>query len=153
MPDAVEDLDQELRAECADPTTVYSAPSLFVLAYIEGELAGCAGLKRTDDDTAELTRLYVRPQFRGLGGELTKHVISKARETGASTIVLSVLHNRSRALNLYTNLGFQVASNPTTRGAFVQMSLSLGATASSGTSSRTIVDADSSMSFIGRPGG
>ncbi|GAC1488612.1 MAG: hypothetical protein NVS1B9_09010 [Solirubrobacteraceae bacterium] len=39
----------------------------FVVAYLAGEPAGCAGFKRLDASRAELKRMYVAPQARGHG--------------------------------------------------------------------------------------
>jgi carbonic anhydrase len=47
---------------------LFTPPSgLFVLAFVDDALAGCAGLLVLHGHTAEVKRVYVRPAHRGLG--------------------------------------------------------------------------------------
>ena len=59
---------QHYDAEVADLTKKYGMPGgrLYV-AWCDGQPAGCIALRRLDDTTCELKRLYVRPAFRGRG--------------------------------------------------------------------------------------
>ncbi|MQY20204.1 GNAT family N-acetyltransferase [Nocardia macrotermitis] len=126
VPLEVDDLDDELRHECLQPAAVYRAPSMFVLAYDSGELIGCAGLRTIEPCTAELTRLYVRKAHRGgRGAELADYIIDQARESGASSIVLSVLSNRTHARKLYANLGFRELPTTAAGDDFVDMCMAL----------------------------
>jgi putative acetyltransferase len=40
---------------------------VLLIAQINGETAGCVALRRLDDQTGEMKRLYVRPAFRSWG--------------------------------------------------------------------------------------
>ena len=75
-----------------------------------GEAAlGCAALHGLTPDTAELKRMYVRPEARGRGvaRRLTEHVIAKAAERGYARLRLGTLTSAHAAQRLYTSLGFR----------------------------------------------
>lgn len=78
------------------------------LVYVDGELAGCVGMKPSDDSHAELKRLFLRPAFRGrnLGETLTRRIMDDAREEGYRYLRLDTLPGLKSALKLYRRLGF-----------------------------------------------
>lgn len=78
------------------------------LAYYEGALAGCIGLRKIDALNCEMKRLYVRPQFRGkhIGDYLVKHIIKEARETGYAYMLLDTLPFLENAIYMYKKYGF-----------------------------------------------
>ena len=78
------------------------------LAYYDGALAGCIGLRKIDNDNCELKRLYVKPQFRGkkIAGFLVKHIIAEAKEIGYKHILLDTLPFLETAINMYKKYGF-----------------------------------------------
>lgn len=80
------------------------------LAWQDGELAGCVGMKKLDDKTGELKRLYVRPSFRGqhLGRELVERIIEDARSLGYSRLMLDTMPELVSARRMYENMGFRV---------------------------------------------
>ena len=80
------------------------------LAWYDGELAGCVGMKKLDDKTGELKRLYVRPAFRGqhLGRKLVERIIEDARSLGYSRLMLDTMPELVSARQMYENMGFQV---------------------------------------------
>src|SRR5262249_11081928 len=67
----------------------YSPPrGRLLLAQIDGQPAGCAGLHAFKGDIGEIKRLYVKPEFRGhgLGRKLTDQVIAEAKKIGYSRL-------------------------------------------------------------------
>jgi ribosomal protein S18 acetylase RimI-like enzyme len=91
----------------------YAAPrGTLLLAWVDGELAGCCALRPLDEvdvvNAAEMKRLYVRPAFRrfGLGRLLAEAVLDAARQKGYSSVLLDTLDDMEAARALYEELGF-----------------------------------------------
>lgn len=82
--------------------------ALFV-AQVDGIAAGCVALKRLDDRTGEMKRLYVRPNFRGLGlaTRLIEAIVLAARDAGYRELKLDTLPSMESAQRLYRALGFR----------------------------------------------
>lgn len=78
------------------------------LAYCDGALAGCVGLRRLDGQGCEMKRLYVRPAFRGkkLGALLVERIIADAREIGYAHMLLDTLPFLKSAIQMYKKFGF-----------------------------------------------
>lgn len=78
------------------------------IAFYNGELAGCIGLRKIDEQNCEMKRLYVRPAFRGkhIGSKLVQQIIKDAKEIGYSHILLDTLPFLKSALHLYQTYGF-----------------------------------------------
>ena len=92
---------------------LYAAPrGTLLLAWVEGELAGCCALRPIEDvdvaNAAEMKRLYVRPAFRrfGLCRLLAEAVLDAARQMGYSSVLLDTLDDMEAARALYEELGF-----------------------------------------------
>lgn len=66
-------------------------------------------VKMVRPDTAEIKRLYVRPEGRGqgLGRRLTLMALDAARELGAGRVVLDTGQWLTPAIALYRSLGFE----------------------------------------------
>src|SRR5258707_5479185 len=88
------------------------------LARIEGELAGCAGLRKLsrpeelepeDVQCAEIKRMYVRERFRGRGvaARLLEAVENFARDQGYARIYLDTASGMVAAARLYERNGYQ----------------------------------------------
>ncbi len=104
---------QGFEEELAQLPGLYAAPrGTLLLAWVEGELAGCCALRPIDDvdvaNAAEMKRLYVRPAFRrfGLGRLLAEAVLDAARQMGYSSVLLDTLDDMEAARALYEELGF-----------------------------------------------
>ena len=105
---------QNFEAELASLPGEYSAPSgRFLLAYVDGALAGCGGLRGLPEadyaNACEMKRLYVRPAFRrfGLGRALAEALLDEARRAGYSVMLLDTLNDMESARGLYATLGFE----------------------------------------------
>lgn len=88
----------------------YVAPRGFLwIAWEDAEALGCLALHALAPDTAELKRMYVRPESRGRGlaRRLTEHAIAVAAGQGYSRLRLGTLPSMRAAQQLYGSLGFQ----------------------------------------------
>lgn len=88
----------------------YAPPSgSFLLAFINGQLAGCVALRKNMEKVCELKRLYVRKEFRAhkLGEMLVEEVIEEAKRLGYDRIRLDTLPTMKAAQKLYEKFGFQ----------------------------------------------
>lgn len=103
------DLPDEVDAALAEsPSDDLTAPTgLLLLAHLDGELAGCAGL-RWRPHRAELTRVYVRPAFRGRAGgaALLTAVEGWACTADADRIRLGTRDDLVEARALYARHGY-----------------------------------------------
>ena len=78
------------------------------LLYVDGKLAGCVGMKPSDETHAELKRLYVREEYRGkkLGVWLTERIMEDARKENYTWLRLDTLPGLKSAIHIYRKLGF-----------------------------------------------
>ncbi|MFF7946171.1 GNAT family N-acetyltransferase [Streptomyces griseorubiginosus] len=81
----------------------------FVVGRYEGEAAACGGLLMLDSERAELTRVYLRPAYRGKKGAglLLELLESEARLLGAARMVLNTRLDLVEARSLYVRHGYQ----------------------------------------------
>lgn len=99
------------------------------LAYYDGELAGCIGLRKIDGQNCEMKRLYVRSQFRGkrIGTQLIQRIIEDARQIGYSCMLLDTLTFLESAIHLYREYGFYETDSynesPMSTSIFMKMDL------------------------------
>lgn len=103
---------QDYEQEFAELPGKYAEPDGGVLlAVVEGRVVGCAALRRVEDGTCELKRVYVRPVARGmdLGRKLVEEMLRVAREAGYWRMCLDVLPEFVAAQRLYESLGFVTA--------------------------------------------
>lgn len=77
-------------------------------AFVGQRLAGSVALRRHDATSAEMKRLYLRPEFhgKGLGKLMAQHIIEDARHAGYTRILLDTLPSMKAAQGMYEKLGF-----------------------------------------------
>jgi GNAT superfamily N-acetyltransferase len=105
---------QDFEAELATLPGDYAPPhGLLLLAYVDGELAGCGAFRPLADadyaNACEMKRLFVRRAFRrfGLGRLLAQALMDQATQAGYSAMLLDTLDDMEAARGLYASLGFE----------------------------------------------
>ena len=108
----------------------YAPPKGALLLAQEGAaVLGCVAVRPLDAETAEMTRLYVRPvaRDRGLGRILATVAIEHSKNAGFRRIRLDTLPEMGRARALYESLGFRAIApyryNPISGTAFLELDL------------------------------
>jgi len=109
----------------------YASPTgrLF-LAFADEKIAGCIALRKIDDETCEMKRLFVREDFRGsgVGKKLIEKLIAEAQEIGYKQLLLDTLPDKMpKAVALYRIYGFRKIApyydNPHKETLFMKKSL------------------------------
>ncbi|MES2364178.1 MAG: GNAT family N-acetyltransferase [Pseudomonadota bacterium] len=105
---------QNFEAELNNLPTVYAEPrGALLLAFVDGQLAGCCAMRPQDSvdypNACEMKRLYVRKAFRrfGLGRQLAEAIMDAARVAGYHHLLLDTLNDMESARALYEDLGFE----------------------------------------------
>jgi putative acetyltransferase len=93
------------------------ARSVYFVAELHGQLIGGAGIYPSPglrEDTAELVKMYLRPEARGIG--LGRLLIQKcfdfAKEAGYKNIYLETMPELKQALKTYEKFGFEYLDGP-----------------------------------------
>lgn len=122
---------QNFDKELANLPGDYAPPEgRLLLAEYEGQLAGCVALHNLSNDTCEMKRLYLRPQFRGkgLGRALADRIISEARQIGYKHMRLDTVEPVMKdAVAMYRRLGFHeiapYCANPIAGALYMELEL------------------------------
>ena len=86
--------------ELQEIQTQYGLPlGGIILLKFEGEWIGCAGVRRDNENTAELKRMYVRPPYqgKGFGHELLTACLQLAKSLHYSKLRLDTLQTMKAA--------------------------------------------------------
>ncbi|KAA3512189.1 GNAT family N-acetyltransferase [Agrobacterium rosae] len=80
----------------------------FFVARNEGTIVGCCALVEAGDGTAEIKRMFVDPEARGLsiGKLMMQAVIARGQGLGLSAIRLETGISQPEAIGLYRKAGF-----------------------------------------------
>lgn len=85
--------------------------SAFVLAYLEGNAIGCGAFRKASSDTAEIKRVYARPNSQGIGSIVIAELEKRARDIGYTRLILETRRVNTNAVHFYTKLGYQEIEN------------------------------------------
>ena len=125
------DLDfQDFETELATLPGEYKPPmGALLLARQAGDVLGCVALRRLDDATCEMKRLYVRPDGRsaGVGRALAEAAITAGARAGYRRMWLDTVPSMAAARALYRSLGFREIGpyrfNPIPGTSFLELEL------------------------------
>jgi GNAT superfamily N-acetyltransferase len=110
--DGIDDPDAdaaEWRAEVT-PEKVRPPHGAFLVAYddADGAALGCGGVKRLDDTTGEIKRMYTTPsgRRRGIGRALLSRLEDEARALGYASLQLETGAPQHEAVAMYESAGW-----------------------------------------------
>lgn len=80
----------------------------YLVGVINGRAVACGAIQSVDPDTAEISRLYVRPAHRGQGisWQLLAALEELAYQDGHSVLRVEAGHNFPEALDVYASCGY-----------------------------------------------
>lgn len=122
---------QNFDKELAELPGDYTPPrGRLLLAEYDGQIAGCIALHKIKPTICEMKRLYLRPQFRGmgLGRALADRIIAEARQIGYRRMRLDTVEPVMRdAVAMYRRIGFlEIApycANPIAGALYMELQL------------------------------
>lgn len=82
---------------------------LFLVARLDGKAIACGGLRRVDGSTAEIKRMYVKPENRktGLARRILAALERRAEQQGYERIILESGTAQPDACALYESSGYE----------------------------------------------
>ncbi len=99
-----------------DPSRTVAAPSaelvpphgVFLVARLDGRPVGCGAVRRLDERTAEIKRMWIDPSVRGrgVGRGLLAALEDAARTLGCTVVRLDTSAHLTEAIALYKSAGY-----------------------------------------------
>ena len=91
-----------------DPDEVTAGRGAFLVAFRSGKPIGCGAVRRIEQGSGELKRMYVRPEERGrkVGRAILAALEVEARALGLSRLLLETGVRQTEAIALYRKAGF-----------------------------------------------
>jgi putative acetyltransferase len=91
------------------PEQIAAGLGTFVIARADGRAVGCGALRKLDETSAEVKRMYVAPEVRGkgVGRKVLEHLESVGRSLGVHRLVLETGIYQAEAIGLYHQAGFE----------------------------------------------
>ena len=83
----------------------------FLIGYDQDVPVCCAGLRRMNETTGEVKRVYARKNHRGIGASLMKALEACAMEEGFERLVLECREGNPHAIAFYQRIGYTVCDN------------------------------------------
>ena len=85
--------------------------SIFVIARSGSKAAGCGAIRRIDDSTGELKRMYAKEQGLGVGTSILNFLENKALEFGYRRLICETRKINAGACSFYIRNGFHIIPN------------------------------------------
>lgn len=92
-----------------DIENIYLREGDFLVGEFEGRVVAIGAFKRIDENTAELKRMRVHPDFqrRGFGQAIIEELEKRAKEMGYKKMILDTSEEWTKAQNFYQKNGYQ----------------------------------------------
>lgn len=92
-----------------DAAALRGPDGAFVVLRSDDDVVGCGGVQRVDDGTVEIKRMWIAPDWRGLGlaGRLLGRLETTAREMGRTRVVLDTNESLTDAIAMYRRFGYR----------------------------------------------
>lgn len=85
--------------------------SFFVIGYDEDMPVCCAGIRKFDDTTGEVKRVFAKKNHRGYGAELIAAVETLALDCGYRRLILECREGNPHAIDFYKRVGYLPCEN------------------------------------------
>ena len=84
-----------------------------VIYIINNQAVGCGALKQIDRNTAEVKRMFVRPNYRGqaIAQKILRELENWATELDYNSLILETGTNNPSAISLYHKSGYSQTEN------------------------------------------
>jgi GNAT superfamily N-acetyltransferase len=92
-----------------DPDQLAPPHGTFLVAWLEDVAAGCGGLRRIDDTTGEIKRMFVTADARrrGIARGVLAELEATARSLGYTRLILETGVKQPEAIALYESHGYE----------------------------------------------